>query len=66
MEHLIHQNKKMQLIKIAPRSSIIASAVKKTFSEIGTREPNKDKIPSENAMSVADGIAQPLSVSAFP
>ena len=44
-------------------SSIIAKAVKKTFSEIGTLDPNKDKTPKEKAISVADGIAQPLRVS---
>ena len=47
---------------IAPRSSIIASAVRKTFNEIGTLDPNKDKIPIEKAISVADGIAQPFKV----
>ena len=40
--------------------------VKKIFKEIGTLEPSKDKIPSENAMSVADGIAQPFNVSVLP
>ena len=54
------------MINIAPRSSIIARAVKKTFKEIGTLEPSKDKIPNENAMSVADGIAQPFNVSELP
>ena len=48
---------------IAPRSSMIASAVRNTFNEIGTRDPNKDNIPSENAISVADGIAQPFKVA---
>ena len=47
---------------MAPRSSIIANAVKKTFSEIGTLDPSNDKTPIEKAMSVADGIAHPLSV----
>ena len=47
---------------MAPRSSIIARAVRKTFSEIGTLDPSKDKTPIEKAMSVADGIAQPLRV----
>ena len=54
------------MIKIAPRSSIIANAVKKTFKEIGTLDPSKDKIPREKAMSVAAGIAHPLIVSALP
>ena len=47
---------------IAPKSSIMANAVKKTFKDIGTLFPNKDKTPSENAISVADGIAQPFNV----
>ena len=54
------------MISIAPRSSIIASAVKKIFNEIGTLDPRRDKIPNEKAISVADGIAQPFKVSAFP
>ena len=48
---------------IAPKSSIIAKAVRKTFKEIGTLLPNNERIPRENAISVADGIAQPFSVS---
>ena len=47
---------------IAPRSSIIARAVKKTFKDIGTRFPNNDKTPKEKAISVAEGIAQPFKV----
>ena len=43
---------------IAPKSSIIAKAVKKTFNDIGTLDPNNDKTPKEKAMSVADGIAE--------
>ena len=50
------------MITIAPKSSIIASAVKKTFKEIGTLFPNKDKTPKEKAISVAEGIAQPFTV----
>ena len=50
------------MIIIAPKSSIIASATKKTFKDTGTLEPNKDKTPMENAISVAVGIAQPLRV----
>ena len=45
------------MIRMAPKSSIIANAVKKTFNEIGTLDPNKDKIPKEKAISVAEGIA---------
>ena len=52
------------MITIAPRSSMIANAVRKTFKERGTLFPNKDNTPNEKAISVADGIAHPLSVSA--
>ena len=47
---------------MAPKSSIIAKAVKKTFKETGTLLPNKDKTPKEKAISVADGIAHPFNV----
>ena len=50
------------MIMIAPKSSIIAKANKKTFKEIGTRLPNNDNTPIEKAISVADGIAHPRSV----
>ena len=42
---------------------MIARAVKKTFKDIGTLEPNSDKIPIEKAISVADGIAHPFKVT---
>ena len=48
---------------IAPKSSIIAKAVKNTFSERGTLLPKRDNTPSEKAISVAEGMAQPLSVA---
>ena len=51
------------MITIAPKSSIIARAVKKTFKEIGTLFPNNDKTPKEKAISVADGIAHPFNVA---
>ena len=51
---------------IAPKSSIIAKAVKKTFSDIGTLDPNNDNTPKEKAISVADGIAHPHNVSVSP
>ena len=54
------------MINIAPRSSIIARAVKKTFKDIGTLEPSKDRIPKEKAISVAEGIAHPLIVYVLP
>ena len=45
---------------MAPRSSIIASAINNIFKLNGTRFPNKEAIPKENAISVAVGIPQPL------
>lgn len=51
------------MITIAPRSSSTASAVRKTFSPVGTRLPSSASIPSANAMSVAHGIAQPCSAT---
>ena len=54
------------MITIAPKSSIIARATKKTFKDIGTLDPNKDKTPSEKAISVAEGIAQPFKVWLSP
>jgi len=44
---------------IAPKSSIIAKAVKNIFSEVGTRLPKRDKMPIAKAMSVAIGIPAP-------
>ena len=35
----------------------------KTFKDKGTLFPNKDNTPNENAISVAEGIAQPFSVT---
>ena len=54
------------MITIAPKSSIIASAVKKTFNDKGTLFPNNDKTPREKAISVAEGIAHPFKVSLSP
>ena len=51
---------------MAPKSSIIAKAVKKTFNEIGTLFPKRDNTPREKAMSVADGIAHPFNVVRDP
>ena len=59
---VIERPAKKAIITIAPRSSIIASAVKKTLRDIGTLFPSNDKTPSEKAISVADGIAQPFNV----
>ena len=54
------------IITIAPKSSIIARAVKNTFNDKGTLFPSKDKTPKEKAISVAEGIAQPFKVSLSP
>ena len=48
-----------------PRSSATARAAKNTFKESGTRLPNVESIPNENAMSVAIGIADPRSISSL-
>ena len=42
---------------------MIATAVRNTFSDAGTREPSSIRMPSANAMSVAVGIAQPRSAT---
>ena len=44
------------MIKIAPKSSITARAVKNIFKEAGTLLPSNDKIPIAKAISVAIGI----------
>ena len=49
----------MAIIKIAPKSSITAKAVRKILIDSGTRFPNKDKIPIAKAISVAIGIPNP-------
>ena len=51
---------------IAPKSSIIAKAVKNTFSERGTLFPKRDRTPREKAISVAEGIAHPFRVWVSP
>ena len=51
------------MMTIAARSSTTATVVKNTFSDSGTRLPSSDKTPSENAMSVAAGMAQPLTAT---
>ena len=44
---------------MAPKSSKIATDSKNSFNEIGTRLPKRLKTPKANAISVAEGIAQP-------
>ena len=57
---------KRAIITIAPKSSIIAKAVKNTFKDKGTLFPSNDKTPKEKAISVAYGIAHPFKVSVSP
>ena len=45
---------------------MMASAVRNTLSEVGTRGPSSDSTPSAKAMSVAVGMAQPRMVAASP
>ncbi|MDF2598949.1 MAG: hypothetical protein K0Q54_1772 [Methylobacterium brachiatum] len=42
----------------------MATALRKIFSETGTRLPSSARTPSAKAMSVAAGIAQPRRVPA--
>ena len=51
---------KMAITNIAARSSMIARVKINNLNLIGTFLPNKDKIPTTKAISVAIGIAQPL------
>ena len=39
----------------------MANAVRNTFSETGTRDPNSDSTPSAKAMSVAVGTPHPAA-----
>ena len=48
---------------MAPKSSAMANAVRKTLSETGTRSPSIERMPTAKAMSVAVGIPQPLAAS---
>ena len=48
---------------IAPRSSIIASAVKNILRETGILFPRSERMPKANAISVAMGIPIPDCVS---
>src|ERR1700751_2182014 len=50
---------------MAPKSSMIANAIKKIFKLVGTFLPNNEAMPSEKAISVAVGIPQPC-VNAVP
>ena len=47
---------------MAPRSSIMASAVKNIFRERGMRFPARESIPSAKAISVAIGMPKPICV----
>ena len=57
---------KNAIISIAPKSSNIASAIKNIFKDVGTLFPKSDNTPKANAISVAVGIAQPLSAKSSP
>ncbi len=52
----------MAMVKMAPRSSITAKAVRNTFKASGTRLPNKERMPMAKAMSVAMGMPAPEAV----
>ncbi len=54
------------MIAIAPISSRMATAVRNTRNDSGTRLPTTRSTASENAMSVAHGIAQPRAATASP
>ena len=45
---------------------MMATAVRKTFSDAGTRGPGKTTMPMAKAMSVAAGMAQPRRAVASP
>ena len=51
------------MMRIAPRSSRIASVSRKIFSADGTRLPRSARTPTAKAMSVAAGMAQPPFVT---
>ena len=44
----------------------MASASRNSLSELGTLGPSSASTPTAKAMSVADGMAQPLSATALP
>ena len=56
----------MAMMKMAPRSSMMARAVKNTFREGGTRLPSKLIKAMAKAISVAVGIPMPRKVSGEP
>ena len=47
------------MIATAPMSSTIATVVRNSLSDAGTRGPSSASTPIAKAMSVAAGIAQP-------
>ena len=54
------------MMRMAPRSSRMASASRKILSDEGTRGPSSASTPTAKAISVADGMAQPLSATGSP
>jgi hypothetical protein len=51
------------MMTMLPRSSKIASASRNILSVWGTRLPIRERTPTAKAISVAAGMAQPLSVA---
>ena len=51
------------MIRMAARSSKIASVSRNTFNGSGTRRPNRLSSASANAISVATGIPHPSSAT---
>ena len=51
------------MTKMPPKSSATAKVARNIFRPMGTRLPNMESTPNENAMSVAIGIALPRSIS---
>jgi hypothetical protein len=54
------------MIRMAARSSKIASVSRNTLSGVGTRSPKTLSTPRAKAMSVATGIAQPSAAGGSP
>ncbi len=52
------------MTRMPPKSSATANVAKNIFRPMGTRLPNMESTPNENAMSVAMGMAVPRSIRA--
>lgn len=55
----------MAITTMAPRSSMMANAVRNTFNAGGTLSPSKPMMAMAKAMSVAVGIPAPERVSGW-